>query len=321
MRVLITGAAGFIGSHVLLKLSSKHEVKGCDNFNDYYSASLKKERIENFKLNHYIENVDLVDESKTLNFFEEFKPEVVIHLAAQPGVRYSKIDPSSYIQNNIVATENVLRAASIAEAGRLVYASSSSVYGSEITENFKESNRGNEVRNLYALSKRFNEDRMLLQNKIETVGLRFFSVYGPWGRPDMAYFRIIGSVLGIKKFSQIGDGNQRRDYTYLDDVINSIEALMYIQSAPKVINIGGGQPVSLNEMKREVEMFFGQSVSFDETIRDDTEALATQASTKLLVDSGIPIPSIDFKSGIRRVCEWASQVDKNKYRNWLESSK
>lgn len=322
-RVLVTGAAGFIGAHLMSRLvSSNFEVIGIDNFSDYYSKKLKISRINSFGIGNFIRDVNLIDFGKISEVFEAFQPTDLIHLAAQPGVRYSRVNPNSYIVNNIVAFENLINACTLFHVPRLLYASSSSVYGKTSNKAFIESDRGGEVKNLYALSKRFNEDRAVLElPAIESVGMRFFSVYGPWGRPDMAYFRVIGSALGLWEFRQLGDGEQKRDYTYVDDVIDTLLGLISSPKLPQFINIGGGQPISLNEMKIQVDSYFGSKIDVIKKEKDESEAYLTSADTNLMEKLRLPVPKTTVAEGLEKVCNWALTVDRDEYLMWLESSK
>jgi len=322
VKILITGAAGFVGSHTLNRLKTLgHDCIGIDNFSDYYSPKLKLARVEHFELQDFVRNIDLLNQEELSNFFRKFDPQIVIHLAAQPGVRYAQINPKSYITNNVVAFENVIESCKESKVKRLLYASSSSIYGQNAGTSYVEFNRGESVKNLYALSKRFNEDRVAFEKSFESVGLRFFSIYGPWGRPDMAYFRLIGSVLGLWRFKKLGDGEQLRDYTYISDVVDAIIGILNLDELPKVINIGGGQPFSLNKMNELVQEYFGKTSQIDNAQKDETEALITRASTELLSQLGVPIPKINFEVGISQVCNWAKNVPASEFSEWLTSSK
>jgi UDP-glucuronate 4-epimerase len=322
-RILVTGAAGFIGSNLVKRLSNASiECIGIDNFDDYYSKDLKLRRMAAFEIGKLISDINLNDLEKFNKVLQEFNPTDIVHLAAQPGVRYSGINPNSYIVNNIFAFENIISACKSFQIPRLFYASSSSVYGIRNNNAFLESDRGGEVKNLYALSKRFNEDRAILELPgIESVGMRFFSVYGPWGRPDMAYFRVIGTALGLWDFQQFGNGEQKRDYTYVDDVIETIFGLLNLPKLPTVINIGGGQPISLNEMKIQIDSFFGSKVRVKEREKDESEAFSTLADTNLMKTLRLPVPKTSAAEGIEKVCNWALTVDKEDFLMWLQSSK
>ena len=321
-KVLVTGAAGFVGSHTLNRLKILGiDCIGLDNFNDYYSPNLKLARLKSFELEDLVHKIDLLNQEELSRFFTKINPQIVIHLAAQPGVRYAQINPKSYITNNIQAFENIVESCRVSNVSRLLYASSSSVYGQDAGNIYDEFNRGGTVKNLYALSKRFNEDRVAFEKSFESVGLRFFSIYGPWGRPDMAYFRLIGSVLGLWRFKKLGDGEQLRDYTYISDVVDTIIRILDLEELPKVINIGGGQPFSLNKMNELVEGYFGRASQFDVAQKDDSEALVTRASTDLLTQLDLPVPKVNFEVGISQVCEWAKSVSASEFSEWLSSSK
>jgi UDP-glucuronate 4-epimerase len=266
--------------------------------------------------------MDICENNDLEEIIGEFYPNHIFHLAAQPGVRYSRRNPISYVRNNIVAFEKLIEAISKLQKVRLYYASSSSVYGENVNSSFKEDNRGGDVKNLYALSKRFNEDRASLEYpELESVGLRFFSVYGPWGRPDMAYFRMIGSARGVWKFSQLGNGEQKRDYTFIDDVIDTLTGLMKLPKLPQVLNIGGGQPVSLNEMKFKIDKMLNSNMKIEELTRDESETLVTLADTSLLKKLRLPIPSTSIDQGLETVCQWASDISSIEYLSWLKDSK
>jgi UDP-glucuronate 4-epimerase len=322
-RVLVTGAAGFIGSHLMRKLKYlNYEVMGIDNFNSYYSGDLKRSRITEFKLEENVLELDLLELEDLQDCFSSYKPEVVIHLAAQPGVRYSRVNPMSYISSNIVAFENILQTSMQNLVSRFMYASSSSIYGDGAGDLFEEENRGGEVKNLYALTKRFNEDRAFLNySQIESVGMRFFSVYGPWGRPDMACMRIIGNALGLWEFNQIGDGEQLRDYTYIEDVVSVITAMLAKEKLPRVINVGGGVPISLKQMRTYANQYFSSKAGYVHQAEDTSEAKYTRASTKTLSEYALPIPSMSFENGMKQTCLWASGLDSEKLTNWLNSSR
>lgn len=322
VRILITGAAGFVGAHLSdFFLKEGFDCLCIDSMNDYYSPDLKESRIHAFNLGSVFQKIDLTSYDQVALIFSGFKPEIVIHLAAQPGVRYARKNPNSYIQNNIIAFENVLENVKRFETKRFLYASSSSVYGDSAPIPFQETQRGGLVRNLYALTKRFNEDRVATEDGLQSTAMRFFSVYGNWGRPDMAYFRVMGSALDLWQFNQLGDGEQLRDYTHVSDVVKVIGALVQKEEIPKVINIGGGQPVSLNYMRTFVEKAVGRDSNLKVTPKDESEALLTQASTSLLEALDLPIPQVKFDEGMKEFCEWAISVPREKYSTWLDSSK
>ncbi|NND82306.1 MAG: NAD-dependent epimerase/dehydratase family protein, partial [Gammaproteobacteria bacterium] len=223
MRILVTGAAGFIGADLSAKLLALgHAVVGIDNFNDYYDVSLKRDRIKQLDSagDFELREVDLVDGPALAELFAKHQFEVVIHLAAQAGVRYSLENPQAYIDSNLVGFGNVLEACRQNEIKHLVYASSSSVYGANKNFPFKESDRVDNPVSLYAATKKANE---LMAHSyahlygMRCTGLRFFTVYGPWGRPDMAPFRFASRMLNGEKIPVYNQGDMIRDFTYIDD--------------------------------------------------------------------------------------------------------
>ena len=233
MQILITGAAGFIGfnlSKYLLK-NSKFKIFGVDNFNTYYSKSLKKDRIKELKKFHNFrfEKIDITNKKKLDIFFKKKKVSLIINLAAQAGVRYSLIKPTEYVDNNVLGFYNIISAANKYKVKRIIYASSSSVYGDSVIFPLSEKQKI-KPKNIYALSKKINEemaDVFSEQFKIYFVGLRFFTVYGEWGRPDMFMMKYLQSSFNSsKKFYLNNFGNHIRDFTYIDDVCEIIKKLM-----------------------------------------------------------------------------------------------
>ena len=322
-RVLITGAAGFIGSHALRALADVgFEVIGIDSFNSYYSPELKRKRIDSLGISHRVHECQIGSkEFKTL--LEDARPTMILHLAAQPGVRYCQQNPMSYIHSNIVEFENLLMAMREFGLSRLFYASSSSIYGSPSPFGFVEEDRGDSVKNLYALTKRFNEDRLLMEEDwLNSTGLRFFSVYGPWGRPDMAYMRLAAAVRGLVPFTQYGDGRQRRDYTFIDDITRILVRLVEEDIQIRTLNLGGGCPVSLNEL-RELFQSFSSSQNFklQEIERDETESLETRANTDLLRKINLPFPDTRIEAGIEVFWNWINEISDKELFSWINSSK
>lgn len=279
MKILITGVAGFIGFHVASKLISKNfKVIGIDNLNNYYEVSLKKSRLKNIlnnsnrrKFKFYLK--DIRDQKSIKNIFSKEKPEVVIHLAAQAGVRYSLINPRLYVETNIMGFFNILEESKKNNIKHFLYASSSSVYGANKKIPFSENDQANHPLQLYAGTKRSNEliahSYSYLYN-LPTTGLRFFTVYGPWGRPDMSVFIFTKKILN-KEIIKISDGEIYRDYTYISDISDCIFSL--INKAPKkktslykdflpnnssiapysILNIGNNKPVKLTKLIEIIE--------------------------------------------------------------------
>ena len=254
--ILVTGAAGFIGAHVAARLRSLgHTVVGCDNFNDYYDPRLKVARVDALLRSNGVacERLELADSKAVRELITRVAPRVVIHLAAQAGVRYSISHPEAYVQSNLVGFANVLESARQCQIEHVVYASSSSVYGERTDAPFSESQRTDSPVSLYAATKKANEVMAHAYSHLyglRATGLRFFTVYGPWGRPDMAYFSFAEKILARQPLPVFGDGILQRDFTYIDDIVEGVVRLAVSQAPPdapkhEVFNIGNHQPVTV----------------------------------------------------------------------------
>ncbi|MDJ1088758.1 NAD-dependent epimerase [Macrococcoides caseolyticum] len=276
MKILITGIAGFIGSNLAKKLKEKgHDVFGIDNLNDYYSVELKKDRLTKF-LNNEFKNyeINLEDYETVKKVFEQEQPEVVINLAAQAGVRYSLENPFTYIQSNVNGFMSILEACRHNNVKNLIYASSSSVYGANTSLPFSTSDNIDHPISLYAATKKSNELMAHTYShlfNLPTTGLRFFTVYGPWGRPDMALFKFTKNILNNEPIDVYNNGNMMRDFTYVDDIVEAISRLVERPAQPnkewsgdnpspdssyapyKVYNIGNNAPVKLMEFIEAIE--------------------------------------------------------------------
>jgi UDP-glucuronate 4-epimerase len=257
MRILVTGAAGFIGFHTARRLCRDgHQVVGLDNLNGYYSVELKQARLAQLATlgNFEFHRLDLADKQALLDLFAEQRFDQVIHLAAQAGVRYSIDSPDTYAQSNLVGFLNVLEACRAYKPAHLIYASSSSVYGLNRKLPYATSDAVEQPISFYAATKRANE---LMAHSyahlygIPTTGLRFFTVYGPWGRPDMALFKFTDAILKGEPIDVYNDGAMSRDFTYIDDIVEALVRLIPLPPEPetgapnKVYNIGFGSPVKL----------------------------------------------------------------------------
>ena len=269
MKILITGVAGFIGFHLSKHLlKKKFEVFGIDNINNYYEPSLKLNRLkilENEKL--YFKKINIADKSEIDIFFKDIQPSIVIHLAAQAGVRHSINHPEDYIESNIVGFQNILENCRTYNVKHFLYASSSSVYGLNKKIPFSECHMTDNPSNLYGATKKSNElvafSYSHLYN-LPTTGLRFFTVYGPWGRPDMAYYKFTKNILQGKPINVFGNGKMYRDFTYIDDVVTAITDLIDIVPLPKnrdnieivpaeIYNIGNSKSESLEYFIKIIE--------------------------------------------------------------------
>jgi len=255
--ILITGCAGFIGSNLIYPLLNKYKIIGLDNINNYYDETLKKSRLKEFEnIDDFLfKKCDLVDKEFINSIFEEYNPDIVINLAAQAGVRYSIDNPQAYIDSNIIGFFNILEACRKYPVEHLIYASSSSVYGSNKQVPYSTNDKVDNPVSLYAATKKSNELMAHAYSKlydIPTTGLRFFTVYGPAGRPDMAYFKFTNKMVKGEKIQIYNHGDMYRDFTYIDDIVDGISKVM--TTPPnidedgvkyKIYNIGNNKPESL----------------------------------------------------------------------------
>jgi len=310
MNILITGVAGFIGSHTTKALSLLgYEVIGIDNFNNYYDPTIKENRIVTFlaESNLKLYRGDITDEAFLNKVFTENKIDIICHLAAQAGVRYSLENPNSYINSNILGTNNILEMARKYKVNKVVYASSSSVYGGNTKTPFSESDEVNNPLALYAVSKRANE----LQFKsyynlfgINSVGLRFFTVYGPWGRPDMALFKFTQAILNDQPIEVYNDGHHKRDFTYIDDIVSGILAAINNCSGCEIYNLGNGLPTALLDFIDIIEKRLGQKAKknflpMQAGDVEETYANITKASDHLGFN-----PKTKPEEGINKFIDW-----------------
>ncbi|WP_323694363.1 NAD-dependent epimerase [Staphylococcus pseudintermedius] len=276
MKILITGVAGFIGSHLAKKLIAKdHEIIGVDNINDYYDPKLKEDRLKSIgDKNFKFYKTDIEDDQKLSEIFEEHHPSVVVNLAAQAGVRYSLENPRAYIDSNIIGFMNILECARHYHIDNLIYASSSSVYGANISKPFSTSDNIDHPLSLYAATKKSNELMAHTYShlyNIPTTGLRFFTVYGPWGRPDMALFKFTDAIVHDRPIDVYNHGQMMRDFTYVDDIVEAMSRLIKRPAQPnnewdgakpdpgssyapyKIYNIGNNSPVRLMAFVEAIE--------------------------------------------------------------------
>jgi len=332
VKILVTGAAGFIGFHLCRKLiDSRYQVIGMDNLNDYYETKLKDSRIKilnklrNSETNWKFYNTTLENDKELKELFDAHEPEIVINLAAQAGVRYSLEKPNKYIQSNIVGFGNLLECCKNNKIKNLIYASSSSVYGGNKDLPFRESNGANHPVSIYAATKRSNElmahSYSHLYN-LPTIGLRFFTVYGPWGRPDMAYFIFTKSILEGTPIKIFNNGDMKRAFTYIDDVVDAIIKLIEkppskdpnfnfkssnpsVSWAPfKIFNIGNSSTVKLMTFIEEIENALNQKAEkiFMPIQPGDVEG--TEANIDYL-NSWIGFtPKTSLKEGIKKFVNW-----------------
>lgn len=338
--ILVTGAAGFIGSNLALKLLEKFNVKkviGFDNVNDYYDVKIKEYRLNKlskFDKFTFIKG-NLADKELVKKVFEENKPEIVVNLAAQAGVRYSITNPDAYIEANLIGFYNILEACRNNPVEHLVYASSSSVYGSNKKVPYSTDDKVDNPVSLYAATKKSNELMAHAYSKlynIPSTGLRFFTVYGPAGRPDMAYFGFTNKLLKGEKIKIFNFGNCKRDFTYVDDIVEGITRVM--QGAPikkngedglpippyAIYNIGNGHPENLLDFVQilQEELIKAKVLPEDYDFESHKELVAMQpgdvpityADTKALEEDYGYKPSTDLRTGLREFAKWYKEFYK-----------
>ena len=339
MKTIVTGSAGFIGYHVSKYLLNKgYEVIGVDNLNSYYDQKLKFSRNDELskissktKGKFIFKKCNLEDSENLSNIFYEFKPIYVIHLAAQAGVRYSLTNPQAYISSNLEGFGNILECCRSSKINHLIYASSSSVYGGNTNLPFSETHNVDHPVSLYAATKKSNELMAHAYShlfNIPTTGLRFFTVYGPWGRPDMALFLFTKAILSGEPIKIFNHGDMIRDFTYIDDIVESIFLIMqkipkknpnYLQGeencheswAPyKVFNIGNSKPINLMKYINEIEISLGIEAKKDYLPMQDGDVKATSANTELLEKWINYKPKTTVKEGIKKFVDW--------YKNYYE---
>jgi len=320
MKVLVTGVAGFIGFHLAQRLlADGHEVYGVDNLNNYYDVNLKITRLNKLKpqQNFQFRYLNLCDKEDTLQMFESEEFDYVVHLAAQAGVRYSLQNPSAYIDSNLVGFTNILEGCRQNYIKHLVFASSSSVYGANTKVPFAVSDNVDHPVSLYAATKKANElmahSYSHLYN-IPTTGLRFFTVYGPWGRPDMAYFKFVQAIEQGKAIDVYNYGKMQRDFTYVDDVIEGVVRVMYKIPQPeniinsrapyKIYNIGNNRPVELLTFIEVIEKAMGKTAQKNFLPMQPGDVPSTYADVDdLMRDVGFK-PSTPIEHGIENFVRW-----------------
>ena len=324
MKILVTGVAGFIGFHLTKELiNKKYDIVGIDSLNSYYDLKLKQARLLHLENKHFkFIQTDLSDTEKTKSIFKNEKPSAVIHFAAQAGVRYSISDPHTYLPNNFTAFLNILECCRENDIMHLIYASSSSVYGQNSISPFSEEQNVECPENLYAASKKSNELMAYSYAnlyKINCIGLRFFTVYGPWGRPDMAYFKFVKNILEDKPIDIYGFGNMYRDFTYIDDIIdgvvkileqgpvmflNKIDVKKEIKVPSQIFNIGNNKPILLNYFVEIIEKSLGKKAikNYKEIqLGDMYETCANIEKIQSFVDFK---PKTPVEIGIPKFVDW-----------------
>ena len=308
MKILITGCAGFIGSHLSEKLlKNNHLIYGIDNINDYYDQSQKN---NNLKILYKYNNFHFKkDDIVTTNIISEIKPDIVVNIAAMAGVRYSIENPSIYMKVNVEGQVNLLKQSVENNVKLFVYASSSSVYGLNQKIPFNENDTINNVNSPYAASKKSGEIMAKLYHdlyKLPVIGLRFFTVYGPRGRPDMAPFKFLNSIINQNQFMKYGNGESYRDYTYIDDIVNGIIGAINNKKSRtcEVYNLGNSKPITLNQFINTCEQVSGKKAIFKQISEQKGDVPYTYADIQKAKDDLDYSPKTTFKEGIKLTYEW-----------------
>jgi UDP-glucuronate 4-epimerase len=317
MKILVTGAAGFIGMHVAQALLERgDEVVGWDNLNDYYDVGLKRARLARLQAHpgFRFELIDIADQAASAARFAASGCECVVHLAAQAGVRYSLTHPQAYGQSNLVGFLNVLEGCRQHKIKHLVYASSSSVYGGNRKAPFSEDDAVDHPVSLYAATKKANEVMAHSYSHLyglPTSGLRFFTVFGPWGRPDMAYYSFTRAILAGQAIPVFNRGDMKRDFTYIDDIVDGVLAVLErppaagAQAPYRVLNIGGADPLPLLDFIAALERALGVQAQLDLQPMQAGDVRITHADvTRLRELTGLHGRTTTIDEGVRRFVQW-----------------
>ena len=328
MKILVTGVAGFIGSTLALRLLERGDtVCGIDNMNDYYDVRLKEARLQRIKDHRHFEfqKLDIIDRGAMAELFQKQKFDAVMHLAAQAGVRYSITNPQSYIDSNLVGFGNILEGCRHSGVKHLVFASSSSVYGANTKLPFSEHDNVDHPVSLYAATKKANE--LMAHSyahlyKLPCTGLRFFTVYGPWGRPDMALFKFTKGILEGEPIPVFNQGKMIRDFTYIDDIVEGVVRVIDRPAAPnpgwsgktpdpatryawyRIYNIGNNQPVELMRYIEVLEKSLGKKAKLQMLPMQEGDVPATSANVESLENDVGFRPRTSVEQGIARFVEW-----------------
>jgi UDP-glucuronate 4-epimerase len=318
MKILVTGAAGFIGMHTCKALLDQgHEVLGIDNLNDYYDPQLKHDRLSQLAVHPGFEHqvVDVADAPALLSLFQRGAFDGVIHLAAQAGVRYSLSHPQAYIQSNLVGFANVLEACRAHPPQHLVYASSSSVYGHNTKLPYAETDPVDRPVSLYAATKKSNELMAYSYSHLyglAATGLRFFTVYGPWGRPDMSPMLFLRAILAGEPIQVFNHGQMQRDFTYVDDIVRGVVEVLQrppqigpdLAVAHRILNIGNHQPVGLLDYVALMEKLAGRPAQIDLRPMQAGDVLATYADTTAIRALTGFQPNTPLEVGLGHFVRW-----------------
>lgn len=331
MNILITGYAGFIGFHTTMRLLNDPSIKiiyGIDNLNDYYDISLKKNRINELKKNKFFKKLkefkfNIKDMRKMELNFNNIKIDAIINLAAQAGIRYSFVNPKSYVDSNIIGFFNILELAKLNNIKKIIYASTSSSYGNQNKTPYKENYMNNTPLQIYAATKITNELMAYSYShlyKINCIGLRFFTVYGPWGRPDMGIYKFTKSLFSKDKINLFGSGKMLRDCTYIDDVVEGIYKILKkkklsfpdkLNRYNSIYNLGYGKPVKVHKILSYLEKIIGVKSKIINSKKHDSEMSKTHCSITKFKKEFNYKPKVSINKGLSKFVEWYSSYNLN----------
>ena len=316
-KILITGVAGFIGYHLAEKLlNNNYHIIGIDNLNDYYDPNLKKARLDNLNelSNFEFHKVDFIYNKKLIPIFENNQIDQVIHLGAQAGVRYSISNPQLYIDTNITGFLNILENSKNYKIENIIYASSSSIYGINDKMPFSENDKTEKQISMYGVSKKTNELMAHAYSNLyglKTTGLRFFTVYGPWGRPDMAYYIFTRAIIKNKSIDLFNNGEQARSFTYINDIIEPIHRLVKINYEEKnipggheIFNIGGTKQIKLLRFIDIIEGYIGKKAKINLKPMQKGDVKETNADIGKLEKITNYLPQTNIEKGLEKFIDW-----------------
>jgi UDP-glucuronate 4-epimerase len=316
MKILVTGVAGFIGYHLATRLLTEgNQVYGVDNLNEYYDVTLKQARLQQIlpHSNFTFDYLDISDRTLVAELFAAHDFDVVVHLAAQAGVRYSLQNPHAYVDSNLVGFTNILEGCRHSQIKHLIFASSSSVYGANTKVPFAVTDNVDRPISLYAATKKANELMAHAYShlyQIPITGLRFFTVYGAWGRPDMAYFKFVRAIANNKPIDVYNFGKMKRDFTYIDDVVEAITRIipqppsLNGQSPYKIYNLGNNQPVELNQFIATIETIMGKSAQKNLLPMQPGDVMSTYADIQESITDFDFQPSTSIAQGLENFVSW-----------------
>jgi len=310
MKVLLTGAAGFIGMHAAERLLARGDrVIGVDNLTPYYPVKLKRDRLKRLtgKKGFSFHKTDIAKKKDLEKVFQKARPDLVLHLAAQPGVRYSLENPAAYIQSNVVGFANVLECCRAVKPRHLVFASSSSVYGTNARLPWSESDNVDHPISLYAATKKANELMAHTYHHLfglATTGLRYFTVYGPWGRPDMSPVLFARAIAEGKPIQVFNHGDMQRDFTYVDDIVEGTLRVLDKPGGYAIYNIGNHTPVALLDYIATLEKVLGRKAKLEMKPMQPGDVKATYADTTALARAVGFAPETPLETGLARFAEW-----------------